>query len=180
MAGHSRWTQIKHQKQSSDQKRGELFAKLLSAITIAARDETNPEFNPRLRTAIEKAHAANVPQINIARAVERAADKKSAPEEVLIEAYGPGGVGILVVGATDNKNRTIAEVRHLLDEHGAKWADAGSVQWAFKETQDDGSRSWRAKFAQSVSAKEHEELHNLVDALLEHPDVQGVFTAEAQ
>ena len=172
MAGHSHWKQIKHQKGTADQKRGTLFAKLLRAITIAAREEPNPEFNPRLRTTILKAGTANVPRDTIDRAIERGRGSALTLEEIIMEAYGPGGVAILIKGITDNRARTIAEIKTILKNHNAKWAEPGSVRWAFAE---EGGEA-RARFPQDLLEEDREKLAALVGALEERDDVQSVET----
>src|SRR3989344_706881 len=118
MSGHSHWAGIKHQKGAADAKRGQIFSKLLVAITAAARTEPNPAFNPRLRTAIQKAKENKVPAENIERAIQRAASAGEAVEEVLLEAYGPGGAALLIEAVTGNRNRTIPEVNKVLSDHG--------------------------------------------------------------
>src|SRR3989338_11296018 len=109
MSGHSKWSQIKHKKGTTDQKRGQLFSKLLKAISIAAKKEPNPLYNPRLRSVIEKAKENSVPQENIERAISKASEEKNL-DEVIIEAYGPEGAALIIQGVTDNTNRTVAEV----------------------------------------------------------------------
>lgn len=134
MAGHSKWAQIKRQKGVADQKRGALFAKLASAITIAARNGADPEMNFQLRIAIDKAKAANMPKDNIERAVERASGAGGAlMEEITFEAYGPGGTAFLIETATDNRNRTVGEIRAVLNKFGGKLAETGSVAYLFKK-----------------------------------------------
>jgi len=113
MSGHSKWSQIKHQKGVVDQKRGRLFSKLLKAITITARIESNPQFNPRLRAAIDKARENQVPADNIERAIKRSTEVTLNIEELILEAYGPGGIAILIQAATDNKNRAVAEIKKI-------------------------------------------------------------------
>lgn len=174
MAGHSKWAQIKHQKGVTDQKRGKLFSKLLKAITIAARGDANPQFNVRLRSAIEKAKENQVPAENIERAIKRASEAGENLEELIIEAYGPGGIAILLVAASDSKNRTISEIKKIVGDHGGKWAEPGSVRWAF-EFEGDG---WRAKFPQPAD-KYKNALDALVGSLEEHDDVQKVYTNAA-
>src|SRR3989344_3166194 len=122
MSGHSKWSQIKHKKGEADQKRGVAFSKLLNAISVAAKSEPNPDFNPRLRTAIEKAKEANVPKDNIERAINKAKEG-DALEEILIEAYGPEGVAVIIEAITDNSNRTISEIKNILAKHEAKIAN---------------------------------------------------------
>lgn len=127
MAGHSHWAGIKHRKAITDAKRAKLFSKLLKAVSAAAKTEQNPDFNPRLRTAIEKARAAAVPAENIERAIKKAAEEKPM-EELLFEAYGPGGAAILIEALADNRNRMVQEIKKILGDHGGKWAVGGSVQ----------------------------------------------------
>ncbi len=133
MSGHSKWATTKRQKAVVDAKRGALFTKIGNQIAIAARAGTDPAMNPSLAMVLEKARLANMPKANIERAIARVADKSAAAliEEVY-EAYGPGGVGIVIEVATDNKNRTMPEVRHTLDKNGGRMADPGSVMFQFK------------------------------------------------
>lgn len=174
MAGHSKWAQIKHQKGVADKKRGQLFSKLLVAITAAAKLEADPKFNPRLRTAIEKAKESNVPHENIERAIKRASEAETNTKPILIEAYGPGGVAILIEGATDNKNRTIAEVKKVLHEHLGKWGEAGSVRWMFDPPSIEGYQEWKPKYEQRIDDREKKDLETLISALKNHPDIHEV------
>ena len=132
MSGHSKWATTKRQKAVVDAKRGALFTKIGNQIAIAARAGTDPAMNPSLAMVLEKARLANMPKANIERAIARVADKSAAAliEEVY-EAYGPGGGGIIIEVATDNKNRTMPEVRHTLDKTGGRMADPGSVMFQF-------------------------------------------------
>jgi YebC/PmpR family DNA-binding regulatory protein len=175
MAGHSHWKQIKEHKGNADVKRGALFSKLLRAISIAARTEPNPQFNPRLRTAIETAREANVPADTIERAISKATDV-DALEEILMEAYGPGGAALLIYAITSSKNRTVGEVKLVLKQHDAKWAEPGSVLWAFEERRDDSGATWRAKFPLAISPEDAQRLTSLTSALADNDDVQTVFT----
>lgn len=132
MSGHSKWATTKRQKAVVDAKRGALFTKIGNQIAIAARAGTDPAMNPSLAMVLDKARHANMPKANIERAIARAADKSAAALiEETYEAYGPGGVGIVIEVATDNKNRTLPEVRHTLDKNGGRMADAGSVMFQF-------------------------------------------------
>ncbi len=171
MSGHSKWSQIKHKKGATDKKRGELFSRLLKAVRAAARTEPNPDFNPRLRTAVETAKAANVPIDNIMRAIEGSKDK--GLEDLLIEAYGPGGVAMVISAVTDSRNRTIAELRKLLTDAGGKIAEPGSVIWAFEHSKDG---DWIAKFPVSADDDTKNKLSDLVDTLDDNNDVTGVAT----
>lgn len=184
MSGHSKWKTIRHKKEATDQKRGKIFSKLLNAVAIAAKTEQNPEFNPRLRTAIQKAKENKVPQDNIDRAIKRSSEIKDL-EELIIEAYGPEGVVILIEAVTDSKNRAIAEIKKILSDHSAKFAESGSVQWAFEQNTNaykdnmnapNGHERWTAKFPQKISADAQIKLQTLIEALEEHDDVQEVYT----
>lgn len=173
MSGHSKWKQIKHQKAVTDKKKAVVFSKHLRAISTAAKTEPNPDFNPRLRSAIETAKADNVPNDNIARAIAKAGEEKPM-EELVVEAYGPEGVALIIDALTDNRNRTIAEIKHLLGEHEGKMGAMGSVRWAFEPAQYGQER--KAKFPQAISDDGAEKLGRLVDALEDYPDVQRVST----
>jgi len=132
MSGHSKWSTIKRQKGLADAKRGAVFTKIGNQIAIAARGGADPTLNSTLAMVIEKAKAANMPQSNIQRAIDRVADKSAAQlEEITYEAYGPGGVGIIIETATDNRNRTFPEVRHALTKNGGTVAEPGSVAFQF-------------------------------------------------
>ena len=133
MSGHSKWATTKRQKAVVDAKRGALFTKIGNQIAIAARSGTDPNMNPSLAMVLEKARLANMPKANIERAIARVADKSGAAlSEETYEAYGPGGVGIIIETATDNKNRTMPEVRNTLNKAGGRMADPGSVMFQFE------------------------------------------------
>ena len=133
MAGHNKWSKIKRDKGANDAKRGAVFTKIGNQIAIAARSGTDPDMNPALAMAIEKARAANMPKDNIQRSIDRVADKSAAAlEEITYEGYGPGGVGIIIETATDNRNRTLPEVKTALVKNGGRIADAGSVLFQFE------------------------------------------------
>jgi YebC/PmpR family DNA-binding regulatory protein len=135
MSGHSKWHTIKHKKGALDAKRGKLFTKLIREMTIAARlGGGDPEANPRLRTAVDKAKAANMPADNIKRAIQKGTGELEGAtyEELVLEGYGPGGVAVLVEGSTDNRNRTVSEIRHLFTKNGGNLGGAGSVSYLFK------------------------------------------------
>jgi len=175
MSGHSHWAGIKHKKEITDYKRGRVFSKLLAAISAAAKAEANPDFNPRLRTAIMKARESAVPQENIDRAVTRAKEAGENLDDLIFEAYGLGGTAILIHAISDNKNRAVQEIKLILKEHGGKWAETGSVQWAF-EPETKGSNEWKAKFPVKISDEEKEYLSNLIETLEENDNVQNVYT----
>jgi YebC/PmpR family DNA-binding regulatory protein len=132
MSGHSKWSKIKRDKGANDAKRGAVFTRIGNQIAIAARGGTDPSMNPTLALAMEKARQANMPKENIQRSIDRVADKNAAVlEEITYEGYGPGGVGIIIETATDNRNRTLPEVKTALVKNGGRIADAGSVLFQF-------------------------------------------------
>ncbi len=136
MSGHSKWSKVKYQKAVKDPKRAKAFSKLTAIITVAAKDGGNIDSNSKLKMAVDKAKEFGMPKENIERAISRGSgelDDGKKIDEIFCEAYGPGGSALLIHAITDNKNRTLAELRHLLQEHGAKMADTGSVRWMFKE-----------------------------------------------
>lgn len=137
MAGHSKWANIKHRKAAQDKKRGKLYTTLIREITVAARlGGGDVEANPRLRAAVDKALGANMPKDTIERAIARGAGggEGADVEELVYEGYGPGGVAILVEAMTDNRNRTVAEVRHAFSKYGGNLGTDGSVAYLFKRT----------------------------------------------
>ncbi|MBN1834428.1 MAG: YebC/PmpR family DNA-binding transcriptional regulator [Spirochaetales bacterium] len=135
MSGHSKWASIKHKKGAADAKRGKVFTKIIREISIAARlGGGDPEANPRLRTAVLKAKMANMPKDNVDRAIKKGTGDLEGSEyvELTYEAYGPGGVALLIEALTDNKNRTAAELRHILSRGGGNLGESGSVSYLFK------------------------------------------------
>lgn len=136
MSGHSKWATTKHKKAAVDAKRGQLFTKVIKEITIAARiGGGDPDGNARLRTAILKAKEGNMPADNIKKAVQKGTGELPGVqyEEITYEGYGPGGIALLIHIATDNKNRTVAEIRHLLAKHGGNLGESGCVAWMFEK-----------------------------------------------
>lgn len=135
MSGHSKWSSIKHKKAATDAKRGKIFTKLIKEITVSARmGGKDPDANPRLRTAIAAGKAANMPQDNIERAILKGAGELEGVtyDEVTYEGYGPGGVAVLIHVLTDNRNRTVAEIRHLFSKNGGNLGETGVVAWMFE------------------------------------------------
>ena len=134
MSGHSKWATIKHKKAALDAKRGKTFTRIIKEITIAARNGGDPDANPRLRTAIQAAKAVSMPADNIKKAVMRGTGELegSQIEEVMFEGYGPGGAAVLVNVATDNRNRTVSELRHVFSKNGGNMAEQGAVAWMFE------------------------------------------------
>jgi len=135
MSGHSHFKSIKYKKEITDKKRGQMFSKISREISVAAKEGGgDPEFNPQLRLTIEKAKSVNMPTDNIERAIQRGIGKLEGVklEEVLFEAYGPGGIAIIIEGITDNKNRTSAEIKQILNQNNGKLVGEGAVKWMFE------------------------------------------------
>jgi YebC/PmpR family DNA-binding regulatory protein len=158
MSGHSKWATIKHKKGALDAKRGKIFTRLIKEIAIAARAGGDPDGNPRLRTAVLAAKAENMPADNIKRAIQRGTGELPGAiyEEISFEGYGPGGVALIVDVTTDNRNRTVSEIRHMLAKHGGNLGETGSVRFMFAK---------KGLIAIEKSAANEEQLMNIV---LEH------------
>ncbi len=175
MSGHSHSRTIKHRKDAVDAKRGKIFSKISSLIIVAAKEKGgDPETNPKLKLAIEKAKAANMPKDNIERAIKRGAGQLGGAniEEFIYEAYGPNGAALIIKGITDNKNRTLAEIKHTLNRFGGKLAEAGSVKYLFDRKGDD----WQPKYPLEISPKNKEQLEKLFELLNENEDVQEIYS----
>lgn len=134
MSGHSKWATIKHKKAALDAKRGKVFTRIIKEITIAARSGGDPDANPRLRTAVAAAKAVSMPADNITRAIKRGTGELDGVtfEEVMFEGYGPGGAAVMVLCATDNRNRTVSEIRHVFTKNNGNLGEPGSVGWMFE------------------------------------------------
>ncbi len=172
MAGHSKWSQIKHKKGLSDQAKGALFSKLARAISLAARGNPDPKTNLNLARAIERARELNMPNESIERAVKRVHDRSQAQlEELRLEALGPGGVALIILVIADNKNRSLAEIKSVLAEHGAHLVHEGSLLWMFKKDNP---------VQVPISAEVARELDRLREILDAHPDVQQVSSNETR
>ena len=170
MSGHSKWSQIKHRKGISDQKKGQVFSKLANKITIAARGGADPSANFKLQSAIEEARAANMPKENIERAVKRATEKEAASlNEVTVQAMGPGSVAVVIEAITDNKNRTIAEIKNILAKNGFKMVPEGSLGWMF-------DKGWSPKAPVEISDSAiRQKFDKLLEELATSDDVENVY-----
>src|SRR3954469_24965104 len=136
MSGHSKWHTIKHKRGAADAKRGKIFTRIIKELTVAARNGGGDiDKNPRLRTIVAEAKSANMPADNIKRAIQRGTGELPGVsyEEIMFEGYGPGGVALLVEVSTDNRNRTVSEIRHAFGKNGGNLGEAGSVAWMFKK-----------------------------------------------
>ncbi len=174
MSGHSKWSQIKHQKGTADAKKSQVFSKLAKVISLAARKGENPETNFELRAAVEKAKSVNMPADNIERAIKKGSGKTEGEqlESVRYEVYGPAGVAIIIEAITDNKNRTLAEIKHILSLHEAKLGGQGSVLWAFS----NNNGKFEPKTKIELSETDADALDKLLEALDDHDDVQEIYT----
>mgnify|MGYP001603563531 FL=1 len=171
MSGHSKWKQIQHKKEVSDQKKGQVFSKLANKITIAARNGADPSANYKLQSAIDEARAVNMPKENIERAIKRAAEKDAASlNEVTVQAMGPGSMAVVIEAITDNKNRTLAEIKKTLAENGFKMVPEGSLNWMF----DAG---WMPKIPLEIGDPAmRQKFNRLLEELAANDDVENVHS----
>lgn len=171
MSGHSKWSQIKHQKGITDQKKGQLFSKLAKKISITARGGADPASNYKLQSVIEEARTINMPKENIERAIKRASEKDAAAiDEVIIQAIGPGGIAIVIRGLTDNKNRTINEVKHILSENEFKMVPENSLNWMFDS-------NWTPNAPLEITdISVRQKIDKLFEELDNNDDVENVYT----
>ncbi|HYC83227.1 MAG TPA: YebC/PmpR family DNA-binding transcriptional regulator [Candidatus Paceibacterota bacterium] len=173
MSGHNKWSKIKHKKAASDAKKGKIFSIHVRLITIESKKAKGDKNAPGLRAVIERAKADNMPNDNIDRAVAKGAGTGAENfEEVLYEAYGPGGAAILIEGITDNPNRTTPEIRHLLSSHGGNLGTQGSAAWAFVRTNNE----WQPTALVPLEEADQESLLKLLEAIDDHDDVKNIVT----
>jgi YebC/PmpR family DNA-binding regulatory protein len=171
MSGHSKWANIKHRKGAVDAKRSKTFSYHAKVIAIFAKNDPNPETNPSLRAAINRAREDSVPSSNIERAIKKANEVGNL-EQLRYEAYGPEGVAILIDAITDNNNRTFSEIRKVLSDNNSKIAEPGSVLWSFEKKED----GWIPKFPQKISGDAKKTISKLTETLNDHDDVKSVTT----
>jgi YebC/PmpR family DNA-binding regulatory protein len=180
MSGHSHWHSIKYKKGAADAKKGKVFSKISREITIAARESGgDPDFNPKLRMAVERARSFNMPADNIERAIKKGTGELEGEklEEVLFEAYGPGGIALIIEGITDNKNRTLGEIKQILSQYNGKLVGEGGVRWMFeRKVKEPGSLEWVAKQEIELSEKDKETAEKLFEALDENDAVQEIYS----
>lgn len=172
MAGHSKWVQIKRKKAVTDAKKAKLFSKLVRFIGMEARRVKGDINSPTLRTAIEKARKVNMPVDNIDRAIKKASEPGGDMESITYEAYGPGGVGIIIEALTGSRNKAAQEIKHILSKNEATLGAIGSVVWAFKK---EGGE-WKPTTTVPVSDEGAEKLDILVTELEDNDEVQDVYT----
>lgn len=174
MSGHSKWSTIKRKKALTDAKRSKVFSKITSLITIAARKGGDPDKNPNLRTMIENAREVNVPKDNIERAIKRGTGEiaGAALEEAAYGAFGAGGSVFLITAVTDNKNRTLAEIKKILLDHNAKFAELNSIQWMFHREGAD----WAANSPIRIENENiKKELEYLCESLDDQQEVTEIY-----
>ena len=174
MAGHSKWAKLKHVKGKTDAQKSKLFSKLVRFISVEAKKSKGDRSAPGLRAAIDKARAANMPADNIDRAIDKASQSGEL-EQVVYEAYGPGGVAMVVEGYTDSRNRTAQEIKHILSQHGVQLTTPGAASWAFQK----GENGLEPMTTVEISDEDGTKLSLLVDALEDHDDVSEVYTNAA-
>lgn len=172
MSGHSKWSTIKHKKAAVDAKRGKIFSKLARLIAIESKIVGGDINSPSLKVIIQKAKEANMPKENIERAILKGVDGGGGESCVLYELYGPGGVALLINALTDNSNRTVAELKHLLSKLGYQLAEPGSAQWAFTKEGNE----WKPVTTIPVEGEDAERLDTLIETLMEHDDVESIYT----
>ena len=173
MAGHNKWSKIKHKKAATDAAKSKIFSKLVKVIQVEAKRANGDVSDPGLAAAIDKAKKANMPKDNIERAIKKASGSDAvALEPVTYEAYGPGGVALVIEGLTDNRNRTAAEVKHILSKNGLALANPGSATWAFTKE----GMEWIPQTMTEISEADGEKLSRVIEALEDNDDVQEVYT----
>lgn len=175
MAGHSKWAKLKHVKGKSDAQKSKLFSKLVRFIAVEAKKAKGDRTSPGLRAAIEKARAENMPSDNIERAIEKASTSGEL-EKATYEAYGPGGIAIVIEGYTDNGNRTVQEIKHILSLNNGTFAQQGAAIWAFAKNAEG---KLEPTTTVELTDEDGQKLSELVDALEDHDDINEVYTNAA-
>ena len=174
MSGHNKWSKIKHKKAATDGQKSKIFGKVVRLITVEAKKSGGDVNAPGMRLALEKAREVNMPKDNIDRAIHKATETGGAQmDEVLYEAYGPGGTALIIEGLTDNRNKTAAEVRFILSKNNLEMAATGSAMWAFERTPN---REFIAKTTVPISEEDGEKLSNLIEMLEESDEIQNIYT----
>ncbi len=173
MSGHNKWSKIKRQKGETDAQKSKIYGKMVKLITTEAKKSGGNVSSPGLKSAIEKAKAANVPKDNIERAIKKFSEGGAAMEAITYEAYGPGGCALVIDVLTDNHNKAAQEVKAILSRHGYSLAGIGSATWAFMHTPGAG---WVAQSTIPLTDEDGEKLGELIDDLEENDEVQDIYT----
>jgi len=181
MSGHSKWNNIKNRKGAMDAKKGKVFSEIGKLIRIAVKEgaSDDPAANPRLRIVLEKARAANMPKDNIQRALDKGMGRGAEGrivQEILYEAFGPGGAALIIETVTDNPNKMSSEIKYALSRNGGSLASPNAAQYLFKKENVDGSLQFVPAMDLPLSEKDREALETLVDAVKEVEDVEAVYT----
>lgn len=173
MSGHNKWSKVKRKKEVLDAKKSKIFSEIARQLTVASRESGGDKNSPTLRVIIDKARGVNMPNDNIARAIEKGAGAAGAAgEEVLYEVYGPAGSAILIRGYTDNKNRTSQEIKHLLSKAGLALSPPGSVMWAFIKNKD----GYVPQTKITIDEDSKEKLIKIIEDLETHDDIEIIYT----
>ena len=174
MSGHNKWSKIKHKKAATDAQKSKIFSKHSSLITIESRNANGDVNSPGLKAAIERAKKDSMPAANIEKAVKKGTGGEAGAMEALTyEAYGPGGTALMIDTITDNRNRTAAEIKHLLSKQGLNIAEPGAAAWAFTKNTE---MEWEPNSTIPIEEADAEKLRNVIEVIEEHDDVQGVYT----
>ena len=172
MSGHNKWSKIKRKKEVSDSQKSKVFSRLVKFIQTESRKVNGDVNAPGLRSAIEKAKKENMPSDNIERAIKKGAGGEGSNlESIIYEAYGPGGVAVIIETLTDSRNRTFAEIKHILSKNNSSIAQVNAVKWAF-EKDDSG---WIPKVPTEISEEDSQKLEKLIEELKENEDVQDIY-----
>jgi YebC/PmpR family DNA-binding regulatory protein len=175
MSGHNKWSKIKNKKAVTDAQKSKIFGKLVRFVAVESKKAKGDINSPGLRTAIEKAKAANVPSDNIERAIKKGQGGEGGEmEQIAYEAYGPGGCALIIEALTENRNKAAQEIKHILSENGFELATPGSALWAFDK--QIGSNEWTPKTPMQISEEDGQKLDVLIEELEENDEVQEVFT----
>lgn len=173
MSGHNKWSKIKHKKAATDAQKSKIFGKVARLISVESKKADGDTSASGLRAAIDKAHSVNMPKDNIERAIAKGTSADGATlDPAVYETYGPGGVAIIIDALTDNKNRTAAEIKHLLSKIGLELASPGSALWAFENT----AEGYEPKTMTKISDGDGEKLEKILETIDEQEDVQDVYT----
>ncbi len=172
MAGHNKWAQIKRQKGKTDAEKSKAFSKFSRLITVEAKKVNGDRNSFALKAIIERAQAINMPKDSIDRAVKKATESAAAMEAHLYEAYGPGGCALIIDTITDNKNKAVQEIKHILSRNGYELATMGAASWAFEKTHE----GWKPNSTMELSDEDIQKLDHLITELESNDDVQAVYT----
>src|ERR1035437_4679283 len=178
MSGHNKWSQIKHKKDITDSKKSKIFSKLVRYISVEAKFAKGDINAPGLRSAIEKAKKVNMPYLNIEKAIKKASEPGVQMDGIIYQAYGPGGVGIIIETLTDSRNRTAQDIKHILTKNGFSLGGIGSVSWSFNKEISPEGLVWKPNTNVALNNIDLELLEKLVDEFEGNDDVQDVFTNE--